>query len=100
MAALINKKILKHLAELARIELNEREENKLLKDLQKILDYFKELQEVDTADVPAMTGGTELKNTFREDTPPASFIPGKGTANFPEEEDGYLKVPAIFDQHE
>ena len=45
MAAQLSKHELEHLAKLARIELDPKEEEKLLKDLGSILDYFKELQD-------------------------------------------------------
>ena len=61
------KKDLEHLAELARIDLKAGEEKKLTKDLSNILDYFKELQELNTDGVEPMTGGTDLKNALRED---------------------------------
>ena len=78
----ITKKELEHLAALARIDLKEGEEQKLQKDLGAILDYFKELQGVDTSNVKPMTGGTD-------DT-------GKGPEQFPDKQDGYLKVPPVF----
>ncbi|PIV64898.1 MAG: Asp-tRNA(Asn)/Glu-tRNA(Gln) amidotransferase GatCAB subunit C, partial [Candidatus Nealsonbacteria bacterium CG01_land_8_20_14_3_00_12] len=55
---LINKKTLGYLAELSRIELNKESEEKLLKDLQKILAYFEELKEVDIENIEPMAGGT------------------------------------------
>ena len=100
MASSINKKTLKHLAELARIELNTREEERLLKDLQKILDYFKELQALDTEGVEAVSGGTALKNIFREDTISKNTNHLAGKEDFPEERDGFLRVPGVFDHNE
>lgn len=96
----INKNTLEYLAGLARIELDKKSEDKLLKDLQKILDYFEELKEVDTKNIEPMTGGNIFtENVFREDE--------LGTSNqelatrlkemFPEEKDGFLKVPAVFE---
>lgn len=99
MDSLINKKTLKHLAELARIELNAREEIRLLKDLQKILDYFKELQSLDTAGVEPMNGGTALKNIFRDDASSQDTNHAKGKKDFPEARDGFLSVPAVFEDN-
>src|SRR3972149_3584350 len=65
----ITQKSLEHLADLARIELSESETDKFLKDLGNILNYFKELESLDTKDVAPMTGGTALKNVMREDMP-------------------------------
>lgn len=96
----INKKSLEHLADLARLELSEKESEKFLGDLEKILEHFKELQEVKTENVTPMTGGTELKNVLREDEAPAkpSFPDaGKIVEVFPEHEKGYLKTPPVFE---
>lgn len=93
----INKKSLEHLAELARLELTEREKEKFQKDLGNILNYFEELNALDTANVAPMTGGTQLKNSFREDGDVAPFADvDKLKDVFPESEHGRLKIPPIF----
>jgi aspartyl-tRNA(Asn)/glutamyl-tRNA(Gln) amidotransferase subunit C len=97
MSSSINKKELEHLAELSRIKLDPKEEEKLLTDLGAILDYFKELQELSTDDVPPMTGGTDLLNSFRDDTERENTNQGAGVEAFPESKDGYLKVPPVFE---
>ncbi len=97
MASAITKRELEHLAKLARLSLDPKEEEKLLKDLGSILDYFKELQELDTSNVPPMTGGTDLRNVFRDDTERENTNRGAGTEAFPEKKGGYLKVPPVFE---
>lgn len=94
----INKKSLEHLADLARLELSEKESEKFLGDLEKILDHFKELQGLDTQNVQPMTGGTELKNAFREDGETKSSLkPDLVVEVFPEKEKHWLKVPPVFE---
>jgi aspartyl-tRNA(Asn)/glutamyl-tRNA(Gln) amidotransferase subunit C len=89
---------LEYLAELGRIELAESEKSKLLKDLQEILNYFQELQKIDTTDVEPMSGGTFTQNIFREDEGnvkrQASSV--KLTEAFPEKENDFLKIPPVF----
>ena len=101
MAESIDKKELEHLAKLARIELDPQEEEKLLKDLGAILDHFKELQSLPTDSVKPMTGGTDLKNIFREDTEEnggrENTNRGAGKDAFPEKERGFLKIPPVFE---
>jgi aspartyl-tRNA(Asn)/glutamyl-tRNA(Gln) amidotransferase subunit C len=97
MASPINKHTLKHLAELARIKLAPEEEEKLLRDLQKILDYFAELKEARTDKVAPLTGGTALKNIFREDDERKNTNRGAGADAFPESSDGFLKIPPVFE---
>ncbi len=96
MASNINKENLKHLIELARLEIDEQKQDKLLKDLKSILDYFEELQKLDTQNIQPMTGGTASKNVFREDDERENSFRGLGYETFPESQDGYLKIPAIF----
>jgi aspartyl-tRNA(Asn)/glutamyl-tRNA(Gln) amidotransferase subunit C len=97
MASAITKKELEHLATLARLELTPHEEEKLLNDLAKILDHFKELTALDTSHVTPMTGGTHLKNAFREDGAHAETNKGKGIEQFPDKKDGFLVIPPVFE---
>ena len=97
MASPINKTELEHLAKLAHIELDPKEEEKLLKDLTEILDHFKELEELDTTGVIPMTGGTDLKNVLRDDTEREGTDRGAGIESFPETKNGFLKVPPVFE---
>ncbi len=108
----INKKTLEYLAELSRIELelevptpeggrgpDRRIGEKLLKDLQKILEYFDELKEVDTENIEPLAGGTIGKNVFRKDeaeNQKPKIKSQKLKEQFPEEENGFLKVPPVF----
>lgn len=97
MASSLNKHDLEHLAELARIELDPGEEENLLRDLLKMLNHFKELQELDTTNVPPMTGGTERFDVFRNDDERSNTNQGSGVESFPEKKDAYLKVPPVFE---
>ena len=96
--ASIDKKTLEHLADLARIELDPREEEKLLKDLGNIIGYFEELKSLDTSDIEPMTGGTNAKNIFRDDEERENTDQGKGVESFPNPEKGFLKIPPVFDK--
>ncbi|MEX2033515.1 MAG: Asp-tRNA(Asn)/Glu-tRNA(Gln) amidotransferase subunit GatC [Candidatus Colwellbacteria bacterium] len=88
---------IKYFAKLARIKLTGEEEERFSKDLGEILDHFKQLQEVDTSDVQPMTGGTGLRNVFREDEPRESRLDRTGVEQFPEKKDDYLRVPKVFE---
>jgi aspartyl-tRNA(Asn)/glutamyl-tRNA(Gln) amidotransferase subunit C len=101
MSSSIDKKELEHLAALARLELDPKEEEKLIHDLGAILDHFKELQALDTTTIEPMTGGTDLKNVFREDLlengGSQNTNRGAGVEAFPESQDGFLKIPPVFE---
>jgi len=94
----INRDIVRHLATLARLELTPEEEARLERDLGNILAYFEELQKVKTdtgeiIDAP----GEKLINVFREDGAGENTNQGKGTDAFPDSENGFAKVPAVFE---
>jgi aspartyl-tRNA(Asn)/glutamyl-tRNA(Gln) amidotransferase subunit C len=94
----IDKRALEHLAKLARIELDQKEEEKLLRDLGKILNHFKELRTVDTSNIAPLTGGGELKNVFRDDESGENTNQRAGIEQFPETKEGFLKTPPVFEQ--
>jgi len=95
----IDKKTLEHLADLVRIKITEKEEDKLVEDLKKILNYFEELRELDTEKIPPMAGGTDLKNTTREDETNKELAKNREALinSFPEKEGDFLKIPPVFE---
>jgi len=97
MSASINKKTLEYLAELSRIELDKKNEEKLLDDLKNILSYFEQLNEIDTQNIEPLAGGTIRKNVFREDEKNIKVASSNLTEQFPEQENGFLKVPPVFE---
>jgi aspartyl-tRNA(Asn)/glutamyl-tRNA(Gln) amidotransferase subunit C len=96
---LINKKTLEYLADLGKLELKEKDKEKLLKDLEKVLAYFEELKKLDTGNIEPMAGGTIVGNIFREDKPSSTRqgARDKLVEAFPEEKKGFLRVPAVFE---
>ncbi|KKQ23185.1 MAG: Aspartyl/glutamyl-tRNA amidotransferase subunit C [Candidatus Wolfebacteria bacterium GW2011_GWC1_37_10] len=96
---IINKKTLQHLAELARIDLEEKKEEKMVKDLEEILEYFNKLKEINTEKVEPITGGLELADVFRNDDEgiKCEALRENLIKSFPEEENGFLKIPAVFE---
>lgn len=94
----IDEKTLRHLAELARIEIED--EYTLLKDLQKILEYFEGLKEIDTEGVEPLLGAAMGKNVFSEDEPLSESETKAEDLRraFPSAENDFLKTPAVFQE--
>jgi aspartyl-tRNA(Asn)/glutamyl-tRNA(Gln) amidotransferase subunit C len=92
----ITKETLAYLANLARIDLTSDEEKRFLGELQNIVHHVAELQGVDTEGVAPMNGGGNLENIFRDDTERIGTNQGEGPDQFPNKENGFLKVPPIF----
>lgn len=97
MSAHISKTELEHLASLARIELSEHEEEKLLHDLQKIIGHFEELKALESKGGATLAYGVSSQNVFRDDDASENTNQGKDIESFPELHDGFLRIPPVFE---
>ncbi|MDD3437743.1 MAG: Asp-tRNA(Asn)/Glu-tRNA(Gln) amidotransferase subunit GatC [Candidatus Gastranaerophilales bacterium] len=92
---MIDIKDVEHVAKLARLALSEEEKQKFVKQLNSILEYMNELNEVDTSNVAPMEHSIKITNVMREDTVVVDFSREELLNNAPEEEDGFFRVPKI-----
>ena len=94
--ARITKEEVKKVAHLARLELNENEINSQAEQLEKILEYIKQLEKIDTCDVPCTTRAIEVTNVFRKDEKKNYDSTEELLELGPSKEDKYFKVPKIL----
>ena len=87
----------KHVAALARLELDEGEQEMFTGQLNEILGYFEKLQEVDTGGVEPTSHVVPVENVLRADGVAPSPDRGEMLGNAPDQEDGQFKVPRILD---
>jgi len=94
----ITKEEVNKVAHLARLELNENEINNHAKQLEKILDYIRQLEKIDTDDVPCTTRAIEVVNVFRKDEKRKSDCNEELLELGPSREDNFFKVPKILSE--
>jgi len=94
----ITQEDVKKVAHLARLELNENEINNHVEQLEKILDYIKQLEKIDTDDVPSTTRAIEVTNVFRKDEKKNFDCNQELLELGPSREDKYFKVPKIINE--
>ena len=80
----------RHVAGLARIDLDDEEVAQFAEQFADILDYFETLDEVPEVDAEA-----DLVNVMRADEVRASLSQEEALANAPETEEGYFKGPNV-----
>ncbi|WP_409342473.1 Asp-tRNA(Asn)/Glu-tRNA(Gln) amidotransferase subunit GatC [Paenibacillus sp. MBLB4367] len=90
-------KDVEHVANLARLELAEEEKQMLTEQLNEILKYADQLNELDTDGVEATSHAMLLSNVMREDEVRASLSIEQVMLNAPDEEEGQIKVPAVLE---
>ena len=96
--AKITKEEVNKVAHLARLELNENEVNNHAKQLEKILDYIRQLEKIDTDDVPCTTRAIEVVNVFRKDERRNSDCNEELLELGPSREENFFKVPKIISE--
>ncbi len=96
MAEKISKEEVRHVAKLARLDLEEDEEMRLTGQMNDILSYMEKLGELDTRDIPATTHAIQLQNVFRPDVVCPSLERDRALDNAPRSDGVSFVVPKII----
>ena len=93
-----------YVAELANLELTDQERQRMLKDLNSILEYIDRLNELDTSSVPPMAqitekfGSVEKAFPWREDVPVPCLPRDEALKNAPATDGEFFKVPKVIEK--
>ena len=88
----------KKVAQLARLELNENEINQHAEQLEKILEYIKQLEKINTENVPCTTRAIEVVNVLRKDEKKNYENSEEILDLAPSRENKFIKVPKIINE--
>lgn len=97
---MIDREQVKKVAHLARLDISSEEEQQFTTQLNSILDYFEQLGELDTEDVPPTTRAIELSNITRPDTLRPFDNKEALIQAAPDQEGEYFRVPKILTSDE
>ena len=106
---LIAEKDVAYVAELANLELTDQERQRMLKDLNSILDYIDRLNELDTSNVPPMaqistTSGSnaiaavDRSIAARDDVQTPCLPHEQALQNAPATDGSFFKVPKVIEK--
>ena len=93
---MVDKDWVKRVAHLARLKLTDEEVEIFSKQLGDILDFVKQLEELDTTDVEPYIQKSE-GTPLREDEPKEGLSQEEALKNAPEREGGFFVVPRIVE---
>lgn len=89
--------VVKHVANLARIDIqNEEKAQEFTKELDRIVDYAKQLDELQLSETEPMFHALDLKNVMREDEANEPLSQEAALSNSKSTEDGQFKVPKML----
>jgi aspartyl-tRNA(Asn)/glutamyl-tRNA(Gln) amidotransferase subunit C len=91
----ITKEDIVYVANLARLEVGEKDIETFAGQLGEVLEYVNTLNRVDTEGVPPTSHAISLTNAFREDIETGHLDRDKALGNAPEREDGSFLVPKV-----
>jgi aspartyl-tRNA(Asn)/glutamyl-tRNA(Gln) amidotransferase subunit C len=103
MTAKVTVEDVERVAELAHLELKPEETPAMLHDLNAILDYMAELNELDTSGVTPLAQVSELldeagANVLRADLPSPSLDRATVMSQAPETDGAFFKVPKVIER--
>jgi aspartyl-tRNA(Asn)/glutamyl-tRNA(Gln) amidotransferase subunit C len=90
--------VVRRVARLSRLKLNDHEVAKLASELSQVLHYVDQLDELDVTNVEPMAHAIEVTNVFRPDEPRPKLAREAALANAPKTDGKYFLVPPILDE--
>ncbi|EPF19492.1 MAG: Asp-tRNA(Asn)/Glu-tRNA(Gln) amidotransferase subunit GatC [Microcystis aeruginosa Ma_MB_F_20061100_S19] len=97
---MIDRATVEKIAHLARLEITNAEEEQFAGQLSGILDYFEQLSELDTENVPPTTRAIEIQNITRADSNRLYRDHEVLVQESPASEGDYFRVPRILNSDE
>lgn len=91
----LSREEVRHVAQLARLDFSDDEEQRMAEEMSQILDYVEKLDEVDTSGVPPMSHVLDVTNVFRADEIESRIDREQALELAPETDDGYFQVPKV-----
>ena len=92
----ISRDQVEQVALLARLQLSNEELSEVTAQLSEIVDYVRQLEELDTRDVEPLAHALDVSNVFAADALGCSLKRGEALAVAPDQDGQYYLVPAVL----
>jgi aspartyl-tRNA(Asn)/glutamyl-tRNA(Gln) amidotransferase subunit C len=92
----VSKKEVEAIAVLARLEFSESDKEKMIGELNTILSYVSQLNEVDTSNIEPLINMGDRTNVLRDDVLVPSVPNAEALKNAPDFQDRFFKVPKVI----
>ncbi len=93
----VDKKTLENIAGLSRLSFDEKDTEKMLGDLNRILDWIDMLNEIDTTNVEPLAQMSAEINNLRPDVLKPALSRKDGLKNAPKKDSDYFRVPKVLE---
>lgn len=89
-------KDVEHVAALAKLSFSKEEKEKLASQLNEILEYMEQLNQLDTNNVEPLSHVIELSNVFRKDELKPTLTQEEALRNAPAKTEKFFRVPKVI----
>lgn len=86
-----------NVAALAKLDLTGEEKTSMEREMQDIIAFANQLNQVETTGIPVTAHVMPIENVFRQDVPNTVFMREELLENTPQKQDGYIFVPQIVE---
>jgi aspartyl-tRNA(Asn)/glutamyl-tRNA(Gln) amidotransferase subunit C len=93
----ITREVLDKIAHLARLEFEEKDADKMMKDMTAIVSWVEKLNEVDTEGVEPLTTMSYEINALREDEVKPHLDHNEALSSAPKKDEDYFRVPKVME---
>ena len=93
----ISEEEVRHVAKLARLQLDKPQIHDMSETLSHILTYMEQLNEIDTSEIPPTSHVGKTETAFREDEASDSLSVDDALQNAPDRVGAFYRVPKIID---
>lgn len=94
----VDSKTVDRIAELARLEFDDAEKQKITKDLNKILDFVQKLEEVDTEGIEPLVYMLEEETAMRKDEVQQEVTQKEALKNAPDKDTDFIRTPKVLNK--
>lgn len=92
----INETVIDKIANLARLSPSQEDKRVLVGEMNAVLEFVSQLNEVDTDNVAPLHNVMDMSNVFREDEPKPSLSKEEALSNAPARKGDYFAVPKVI----
>jgi len=92
----INNKLIKNLADLAKLKFNKTSSEEIKSDLEKMIGFIDKLSEINTDGVEPLIYLSDEVNVLRDDKVSSEVSQKEALKNAPEKDSDYFKVPTVL----
>ena len=93
----IDRSMLDKIAHLSRLEFDEKDAEKMMKDMTAIVDWVEKLKEVNTDGVEPLTTMSSEVNVLRDDVVGEHLSHERALRNAPKKDSDYFRVPKVLE---